>query len=216
MTHYAGGVCRSHYHIDLKAAETRLCSIPGCGKPLNAKGLCQMHLFRLRNHGSAEVITPKARGSLAERFWRKVVKAGPDDCWLWTGNMLPSGYGQIGRGGRRAATLLAHRAAVEIATGEPVPSHLVVMHSCDNPSCVNPAHLSLGTNMDNSHDMIAKGRNVIVSLKGIENPHAKLTPEAVRDIRSSRMPQAALARKYRVSEATIAAVIHGRTWRHVT
>lgn len=215
--HYAGGYCRSHYNKNLVVTETQPCSVEGCGRVRGPgrNGLCFMHSSRLRIHGSVDD-TDYTHGTLAERLWRKTLKAGPDECWLWTGAKLESGYGRIDRGGRGSKNLLAHRAAMEVVTGAPVPDHLVVMHSCDNPSCVNPAHLSVGTYEQNSADMIMKGRHKVVAMKGTENAHAKLTDEAVRDIRTSRKPQAALARQYGVSEATVAAVIHGRTWRHVT
>ncbi len=91
-----------------------------------------------------------------ERFWSFVDKsAGPDACWPWTGSRL-KGYGAFRRyGNRRVAT----RIAWEYVTGAPPPDDLVIMHSCDNPPCCNPAHLKPGTDAENVADCIAKGRN---------------------------------------------------------
>lgn len=93
---------------------------------------------------------------LVDRFWPMVNKTGP--CWLWTGSLDGSGYGQINLNGRPAR---ASRISWEMANG-PIPSGLWVLHNCpggDNPQCVNPAHLWLGTAQDNARDMTAKGRH---------------------------------------------------------
>lgn len=98
---------------------------------------------------------------LPERFWEKVAKGDPDDCWLFLGTKNNKGYGMLQRkvagvSGKR----LAHRISFELNVG-PVPADLCVLHQCDNPPCVNPRHLFLGTKKDNVDDMIAKGRKVV-------------------------------------------------------
>jgi hypothetical protein len=98
---------------------------------------------------------------LAERFWEKVDKNGPThpvlrtQCWLWTAKRLPRGYGEIAINGKdRART---HRVSWEMHFGA-IPERRWVLHRCDNPSCVRPDHLFLGTHLDNMADMRAKGR----------------------------------------------------------
>jgi len=91
---------------------------------------------------------------VAPRFWAKVAKS--DGCWLWTGARASNGYGSFRFADRPCATA-AHRAAWELACG-PIPHGMHVLHRCDNPPCVNPAHLFLGTHLENVRDREAKGR----------------------------------------------------------
>src|SRR5689334_15866969 len=78
-------------------------------------------------------------------------------CWLWLGPVRPDGYGTIGRGGRNGGMVPAHRASYEVHFGPP-PKELCVCHRCDVKTCINPAHLWLGTKKDNTQDMMRKGR----------------------------------------------------------
>jgi hypothetical protein len=94
--------------------------------------------------------------TLEERFWAKVTKS--DYCWEWAPKSRTShGYGVIQRGGRGGGLALAHRLSYELACG-PIPEGLCVLHDCDNPPCVNPAHLHLGTKADNMREKVSRGR----------------------------------------------------------
>ena len=99
----------------------------------------------------------RTRRSIAERFWCKVTRA--IGCWTWAGSKTRQGYGCIGSGGKYAPVVKAHRVSWELNRG-PIPQGLCVLHHCDNPSCVNPNHLFLGTVRDNWNDAITKGRAV--------------------------------------------------------
>ena len=147
---------------------------------------------------------------LAARFWSKVDRRGPDECWPWIGSTNQQGYGQIRDGTAR----LASRVAWEMHTGASVPEDLFVLHRCDNPPCVNPAHLFLGTLADNNRDMREKGRGC----RGEKAPTAKLTEADVRNIRaqvSRGEDQGRLASAFSVSQSTISLIAAGKRWRHI-
>lgn len=159
---------------------------------------------------------PRRDRPLEERFWVKVGERGPGECWEWHGNRTPRlGYGRIGKG---HDVYLAHRVSWELHFG-PIPAGLHVLHRCDNPPCVNPAHLFLGDQAVNSNDMWAKGR-------GSGPPHrlgeavntAKLTEEIVRECRRrAAMGESpvALAREFGVVKSTMQRAVSRRNWAHV-
>ena len=135
---------------------------------------------------------------LAERFWPKVQRRGPRDCWEWTGAVVQCGYGQILHSRRRR--VYAHRASWEITHG-PVPDGLWVLHVCDNRTCVNPDHLFLGTYKTNIWDKTRKGRSA-----------RKLTESQVRAIRAAQEPLSVLAQRHGVSVTMIQYVRNRQSW----
>ncbi len=152
----------------------------------------------------------KQRIPLAERFARCVNKDAPNGCWLWTASMNGN-YGQISIGGHQGKPLLAHRASWEIAYG-PIPNTMQVLHRCDNGRCVNPDHLFLGTQMDNIHDMMAKGRD---GFRGERHGAAKLTEAQVREILTSTETGRSIYRRTGISWKTISDIRRRVSWRHV-
>lgn len=149
-------------------SDDRGCSVDGCDRGFLALSYCQMHYHRFRRHGTTDLLPRskrrKKRTDERERFWSKVAIARPDDCWLWQGRVNNMGYGRFtvyDMGEQRR--YFAHRYSLAL-TGEFDPS-LVVMHACDTPRCVNPAHLSQGTQLDNIRDALAKGR---MNMAGLE------------------------------------------------
>lgn len=147
------------------------------------------------------------------RFWYKVDKNGPihpihGQCWVWKGGGKPGGYGMF-------LKTSSHRYSYKIHYED--PKNLDVLHKCDNPRCVNPDHLFLGTQKDNMIDMKNKQRNH----RGQDRDGAILTDIEVREIKStyiygSRLRgTTALARKYKVSPATIYDIVSGKKWTHI-
>lgn len=148
---------------------------------------------------------PKLTDADVTRFWDKVDKSG--GCWLWTACLSKTGYGVFSI---LNYAFKAHRVSYALAKGE--PGEFNVNHSCDNPVCVNPSHLWVGTQQENVADAKTKGRHP----KGEEHLDHILTESQVLEILESNESQYALARKYGVSRTTIQAIIEGRNWKHVT
>lgn len=149
--------------------------------------------------------------SLEHRLFSKVEKT--PECWVWTGSKDRKGYGRlvVNEAGR-AVPRLAHRLSYQLLVG-PIPDKMFVCHRCDNPSCVNPEHLWIGTNRDNALDMVEKGRwKQPPTMPGENNPTAKLTREAVQEIRSIIGQTKSLAQKYGVSISAIKRARSGRGW----
>lgn len=145
-------------------------------------------------------------------FWERVDKRGPDECWEWRGGRLdPKGYGGFYRRDIRKP-VRAHRFSYELAHG-PIPDGLFVCHRCDNPPCVNPAHLFSGTTDQNMADMVAKGRQVRA-----ENVNtAILTAEQAKAIRlryaAGETNHWRLGREYGVTGAAIRLIVTGVNWK---
>jgi hypothetical protein len=145
------------------------------------------------------------------RFWRYVDRRGDDECWPWQAGKKEPGYGNVRWNGRLS---LAHRVAYEIASGH-APGALNVLHRCDNPCCVNPAHLFLGTQRDNMADARTKGRTA----RGERHGKAVLTAEQVRAIRerfaAGGVTQSQLGREYGITQSHVWHIINYRMWKHL-
>lgn len=149
--------------------------------------------------------------SLWDRFHDKISPEPNSGCWLWTGAVKELGYGVIGRGTRQQGTVKAHRAAYELYKGE-ISAGKIVCHKCDNPACVNPDHLFLGTLADNMRDCVKKGRNFIPDNRGERASWAKLTYDAVSHIRTKSLPGTQFAKMYGVSKSAIYEIWRGKNW----
>lgn len=157
---------------------------------------------------------PKCKGaSLQEKFEAGVRRS--DGCWEWDGWLSPSGYGMIFHRGHHIG---AHRVAYELHYGV-APGDLQVCHHCDNPPCVRPDHLFLGTQKDNVHDMMRKGRRVQGDVCGSKNGNATLTESQVAEIRrryaAGGVRQVDLAAEYGVPQTSISSIVRRKQWTHV-
>lgn len=185
----------------------------GCPKPVKARGWCANHYFKWRVYGDAEQVLRTRGWSLKERldyFVRRSVN--PDGCWEWDGTRVERGYGMVHWQG---AMIPAHRASYTVHVG-PIPDGLVVCHRCDNPPCIRPDHLFVGTPADNTADMFAKGRNH--DTRGSANPAAKLDERQVAEIKAALRAgerRADIASRFMVSRNIVNFIATGRTWNHV-
>lgn len=192
------------------------CSVTGCIKPKKTKLYCGMHYARNRRNGTpgpAEMLNNPADATLAERFAKFGWTVTPSGCWEWNGSKFLTGYGHLMFEGRDDYT---HRLSYRHHIG-PIPESMFVCHACDNPPCMNPAHLFLGTPGDNARDMFTKGRQTRKRASGEAASKSKLTVDIVREIRDGYhgLNQKELAEKYGVDRNTIGRVAARQTWKHV-
>jgi hypothetical protein len=198
------GTTKVVYGRDLRIGDTKSC---GCLK-------AQKAAERSRARAAPE--------HLPERFWARVAKTDGDGCWEWQGSRNRAGYGRFGF--RQTPT---HRLAWELTNG-PISDGLFVCHRCDNPPCVRPDHLFLGTHADNMNDMDAKGRRRRGEKhhgwgkpgpgRGENNRHAKLTPAQVEEIRQRYAAGAKrldLASEYGLHRSTILKIGTGISWKSI-
>jgi hypothetical protein len=148
-----------------------------------------------------------------KRFWSKVEITTPDECWEWTARKDKDGYGlftdkSTGRGPWRA-----NRYAYTMENGE-IPSGMLVCHRCDNPACVNPAHLWIGSIKDNNRDKVLKGRGAIGEMNG-NSKMSELDVRAVREMKKEGIPALLLADWYGMSWHRMAKIMNGFSWQHI-
>lgn len=191
-------------------SEHYVCSYCGRGymAPPNARTIPPRRFCSRRCAKESQVIP------IDQKLWARVVKS--DGCWEWTGPRTPFGHGHLNHRNKR---VYAHRLSWELHNG-PIPDGMSVCHRCDNPPCVNPAHLWLGSHGDNLRDMATKGRQGLhlapaKAVRGEAHHRSVLTDDMVREIRASSESAHALSRRLGVSRPTVARVRQGRTWKHV-
>lgn len=148
-----------------------------------------------------------------QRFWSKVDKSG--ECWIWTAAKTGKGYGHIRLLGK---DWLAHRFSYVVEVGG-IPAGMLVCHPCDNPACVRPDHLFVGSNRDNTIDMTRKGRGKHAVLNGEQNGQAKITREVVLQIRAdsrSGLSHREIAQKFGISQPHVSNVVNVRKWKSIS
>ena len=159
---------------------------------------------------------------IKKRFWKKINKT--KDCWIWKEGCFINGYGQFRVGTKK---MKAHRVVFMMINGE-IPKNKIICHKCDNPKCVNPQHLFLGTHKDNALDSKNKGRRAFglrhgtytkphTRCKGEKNGSAKLTKENVIAIRLQHKNTSVdvLSKNFKISKSQIRNIINYRAWRHI-
>lgn len=221
----ARGYCGTHYSrwkagkdleapIRPKTRASDICAIDGCGRKYAGKGLCTLHWQRQRDGVPLDKPIREVfeTDDLGERLRRYAPPSAPDDCWVWT-RALNKGYGMISIGNGKLRG--AHIVAWELTNDRKLPPGLVIRHGCDNPPCVNPAHLELGSHGDNVNDRVERGP----SFKGEGNAHVKLTDDQVCNIRSmyrgGAWSQRRLAHKFGVTQGLVSMIVNRKLWSHL-
>ena len=147
-----------------------------------------------------------------DRFWSKIRKLGPDDCWEWQAGKNGTGYGWFHVTKRPRRDVLAHRFSYELHFGT-IPNGLYVCHKCDNRLCVNPAHFFLGTHEDNVRDMWKKGRGI--GFAAAKPRPIKLNENAVREIRRATGTCREIGLKFGVAPGTVSLIKLRKSWAHL-
>jgi len=194
--------------------DEKVCCVKECELPVLALGLCNKHWRRTKKFGSPVAVKSHSgsnRGLPAEdRFWKGVIKTG--NCWVWKLGKDKDGYG-IFKGMIGTATFKrAHRYSYALHTGDLLVG-AQVLHSCDNPRCVNPNHLSSGTSADNMRDKMQKGRQRVPV--GEDHGKAILTERQARRILKDPRPYAEIASEYNVAPSTIGSLKQRVSWKNL-
>ncbi len=191
------------------------CSVETCERRAVRHGWCKMHAARWDRTGDPEGLIRS--GGWYEPLGDKLRRIGwtitSNGCWEWRGYRTKQGYGQIAVPGTRKSVPV-HRVAYETWIG-PIPDDQpIVRHKCDNPPCINPEHLEIGTQADNVQDKVVRGR----CIRGESLSWAKMTDETVLEMRqkfSSGISRAILAKQYGISWSMADKICSGKSWTHL-
>lgn len=215
----AKGLCGGHYKrlkygIPLDTPLRRriigaTCELDGCDRKHAAGGLCHAHFARKQR--GVPLDTPLREvfetDDLLERLRRYAPEGAPDECWEWT-RARNKNYGMISVGNGKLRG--AHIIAWELANDAELPAGMLIRHTCDNPPCTNPGHLLLGTQADNTADMVSRGRNV-----PLKPGHKQRTPEDVVEIRrlaAEGVSHAQIAERVGCSRVSVSRIVNGRSF----
>lgn len=196
----------------------RICSVDGCENPFDSRGMCRKHSDKARRSGQIPVVQRRNVGeSPRQRIERIGWEVAENECWIYNGPRRRWGYTCVYIAGR--GTLAAHRVSYEVYVG-PIPDGLILMHSCDNPPCINPKHLRPGTNHENTQDMLAKGRHrTAPHARGRRRNTGKLTPEQVLEIRRLHdvlgVSRAELMHQFGISRSQVGKVVTRFQWKDI-
>lgn len=188
-----------------------------CGAQFRLRDRSQQKRFCSRSCWYAYNATP-----MADRFWQRVEQNGlvvrPDlgACWTWKGTLSERGYGLLARPGHAAGHTGAHRFSWELHNG-PIPEGMEICHRCDNPSCVRPDHLFVGSHADNMADAVEKRRMRNPGSPGSWNGNARLTDDLVRQIRHrcTETTQRQVALEFGISQSMVGNIVRRINWTHL-
>ena len=177
------------------------CSVEGCNKQAKSKGFCTAHYKVFWRTGSPIAKRPCYHEPIEIKFWRYVDKKSDSECWIWKGRKDKDGYGNIKVGKK---TKRAHRASYKLNIGK-IPKGKMILHSCNNPSCVNPKHLRPGTQHDNMKDRKDAGNQSI----GENHPNCKFSDKIVEEIRVFNGTRKEISKIFNMSESQVGNIKRG-------
>lgn len=191
------------------------CAVKACNENAVHLGLCTDHWRRCKDYGAPTLIEPnRGRWNALPASERLIAKIRvEEDCWMWTGFTDKDGYGRMRAKIGGVLIHKAHTVSHTLHTGELVPKGMVIMHSCDRPGCVNPDHLRVGTYLENSRDMIAKGR--AYDQRGENASGAILTATEAAAILEDARTYAEIAKDYGIVASTVGSLKQRVSWQNV-
>jgi len=219
----AKGLCNKHHHRMSRYGDTELrrhtmptggkCTVIGCAGVARGSGMCNKHYRRFKKYGDPKKGHQKM--SIKDRLIKKIKININTGCWDFTGSKDLKGYGKLWDGNTMRS---AHRISFIEYKGS-IPDGLFVLHKCDNPGCINPDHLFLGTHNENMEDMRKKGRSCTEKrLCGSRNFNSKLSENDIPKIKKRLLNGESckkIAESYSVDRTTISFIKNGTTWKHL-
>jgi len=193
------------------SASQMICKIDGCSGAGPFKlGYCNRHYLRQYRYGAPTGGKDKmSYDTLPEQWFDNHYIEDASGCWLWTGHINKAGYGAFGKKHR---IILAHRFSYERFRGK-IPDGLFACHKCDVRRCVNPAHIFIGSGLENFDDMRRKGRDRV---RGMDSGCRKLNDQLVRWVLEADLGNRATARALGLSHSTVNNIRSGKAWMHVS
>jgi hypothetical protein len=169
-----------------------------CDKSVIGRNLCRYHYYQAKRDGTINNYPTKSSSTSVSDRMQSKYQILPNGCWMWLGNKNSAGYPMIWLNGK---SVRAHRVMFSINNGG-LSDDLVVCHTCDNPSCVNPDHLFSGSRDDNNKDCKNKKRNAF----GMKNGHAKISAEQIKEIRLDSRTQSEIALSYGINQSHVSRI----------
>lgn len=203
--------------MNKKILQKRLCSVEGCDRGHFGLNFCKMHYRRFKKYGFTGMVGTEqnlyslSRPNDLKKFFLSNIRISKEGCYEWIGKKNNDGYGTLTIDKKTSSV---HRYMAALSLGFDIKSELCVLHKCDNPCCINPEHLFIGTQEENIQDMVRKKRIRVGSSK----PLSKLNEDSVKKIKElllAGMFQYEIAKMFNIDRTIISRINTGEAWKHV-